>query len=46
MKIIESDKGESSWEIPPNNMERRARILGGAKTICTTGVLKEKAGEM
>ena len=46
MKIIESDEGKSSWEIPPENMERRARVLGGANNMHHRGVKREGWGNV
>ena len=41
MKIVESDEGKSSWEIPPKNMEGRARVLGRANNMHHRGVKRE-----
>ena len=46
MKIIESDEGKSSWEIPPKNMERRARVLGGTNDMHHWGVKREGWGNV
>ena len=45
LKIVKSNKGESSWEVPPKNMKRGARVLGRTNNMHHQ-VLKEKAGEM
>ena len=41
MKIVESDEGKSSWEIPPKNMEGGARVLGRANDMHHQGVRRE-----
>ena len=45
LKIVKSDEGESSQEVPPKNMKRGARVLGRTNDM-HHWVLKEKAGEM
>ena len=46
MKIIESDEGKSIWKIPPKNMERRARILGGVNNMHHRGVKRKGWGNV
>ena len=46
MKIIESDEGKSGWEIPPKDMEGRARVLGGTNDMHHWGVEGESGGNV
>ena len=46
LEVVESDEGESGWKIPPKNMERRARILGGVNNMNRRGVEREGGGNM
>ena len=46
MKIIESNEGKSSWEIPPENMEGRTRVLGGTNDMHHRGVKRKGWGDM
>ena len=46
MKIIESDEGKSGWEIPPKDMEGRARVLGGTNDMHHRGVEGESRGNV
>ena len=46
MKIIESDEGKSGWEIPPKDMEGRARVLGRTNNMHHRGVEGESGGNM
>ena len=46
MEIVEGDEGKSGWKVPPKNMKRRARVLGGANNLHHQGVEREGWGNM
>ena len=46
LEIVESDKGESGWEVPPKDMNRRARVLGRTDDVHHRGVEGEGRGNM
>ena len=46
LQIIKSDKGESGREIPPEDMNGRARVLGGVNDMHHRGVKREGRGDM
>ena len=41
LKIVESDEGKSIWEVPPTNMKRRTRVLGGTNDMHHRGVKRK-----
>ena len=46
MEVVESDQGKSGWKVPPKDMKRRARVLGGANDMHHRGVEREGGGNM